>query len=131
LSETRDSREQIALTVSVEMVDCEHGEDEIEGAGGQRVLEPAVPEVGGRQALACAGQHRLARVDARPGGVGMVGEHAPGGLAGAASELEHGADLEPIGRCGHGVLELRVAGDLVQHLGEIRLGVPLEAGYGL
>jgi hypothetical protein len=113
------------------MVDSEHGDDEIEGAVGQRVLEAAEAEVGGRQALARTGEHRLACVEAGPRGVGVQGEHAQRGLARAGPELEHGADLEPVGCCCRGGLELFVAGDLVQHLGEIRLGIPLEAGYGL
>ncbi len=36
----RNSREQFALTVSGEMVDGEHGDDEIERAGRERLLEP-------------------------------------------------------------------------------------------
>jgi hypothetical protein len=42
----RDSREQIAFSVSIEVVDGENGDDEIERAARQRVLEAREAEIG-------------------------------------------------------------------------------------
>jgi len=39
VGDLRDSREEIALSVSGEMVDGEHGDDEVEWAARQRILE--------------------------------------------------------------------------------------------
>jgi hypothetical protein len=46
VGDLRDSREQIALSVSIEVVDRENRDDKIERAGWQRVLEAREAEVG-------------------------------------------------------------------------------------
>jgi len=92
------------------------------------VIEAPDAEIGARQALARAGEHRLGGVDARPGGVRVQREDAAGGLARAGAELEDRSRTEAGRRRGDRVLELLVAGDLGRHLGEVRLGVPVVAG---
>ncbi len=87
------------------------------------------PQVCLRQALAGAGEHRLARVDARPARVRVQREHAQRRLARSGSELEHRAGLETECRRDDGVFELLIARDLVEHLSEIGLGIPLELGH--
>jgi len=59
----------------------------------------------------------------------VLREHAQCRFARARSKLEDRLWLQPFGRVDHGRLELLVAGDLGEHLGEIGLGVPLEVAH--
>src|SRR5438270_8193101 len=61
-----DPPEQVALTLTVEMVDGEARDDEVERPVGERILEPLDAQVGARQPRARVRHHRLASVDARP-----------------------------------------------------------------
>ena len=85
------------------------------------VLETHDAEIGIRQAFgASASMAALASmpIQRAPGAAPARGAR----LAGAGAELEHGFRVEPSRRGGDGVLELLVAGDLVEHLGEVRSG---------
>src|SRR6476646_7635406 len=61
----------------------------------------------------------LARVDPHPGGGGIEGKHTQRRLAGAGAQLENRSSLDPAGRGGDGILQLRVARELGGHLGEV------------
>ena len=80
-----------------------------------------------REALAGAGEHRLARVEARPDRTRMALEHAERGLARAGAELEHGGDVLALGRRGHRFLQLLVGRDLSDDLGQVGVGIPVHA----
>ena len=123
----RDAAKEIALLRPVEVMDGEHRYDEVERPFGQRILEPLQAQVGVRQPFACALEHRRARVDPGQARVGIPGQDASGRLTGACSELE---DISSASGCGHGLLQLLVAGDLLEYRREKGVRIPLEFRYG-
>ena len=108
-----DAREQIRLTGTVEVVHSERGDDEVEAALGERVLETTDPQVGPGDNAGRRGQHLGALVDADQLGGRMELEHPSRGLARADPELEHPLGTRAVGRGGDGVLELVVRGYLL------------------
>ena len=58
----------------------------------------------------------------------MPGEHTQCRFAGAGAELEHRLERQAVSGRGDRLLELLVARELVEHLGEVRVGIPLEIG---
>ena len=110
------------------------------GPAGSGSSRRAKREVGAGQPLARAGEHRLARVDARPGGRRVEGEDAQRRLARCRCRARgRSSGVEPAGRGGDGVLELlRSPGSRRHHLGEIGVRIPvasrpcadLSPGYG-
>ncbi len=89
------------------------------------------------QALARAGEHRLARVDARPAGVGVGGEDPRWPSRRCRCRARGRFSRRDVDRGSDGVLQLHVARDLGEHLREIGVGIPLEPscadhspGYG-
>ncbi len=121
-----DSPEEVVLGLRVQVVHRERRDDEVEWAFGQRILEARETQVGVGKSLARTGQHRLVRVDARP----ALRADARRRLSRPCPELEHGLGCERVRGRGDGILELLVARDLLGHLGQVRLGIPLVAAHG-
>jgi len=113
------------------VVHREGGDDEVERSRRKLVLEPLQPQVGVREPLARPPEHGSARVEADPGRSGMPRSHEQRGLAGAGPELEHPGSIDALGRRHDGLLQLFVAGNLVGHLCEIAVRIPLPLGHGL
>src|SRR5947209_8870139 len=118
-----DPPEQVALTLTVQMVDGETRDHEIKGPIGERILEPLHAQVGVRQPLARVRQHRVAPVDPGPAGAGVAREDAQRRLAGSRPELED--VLAPAGRR-DSVLQLVVTGKLLDDLA-VAIRIPRHA----
>src|SRR5215211_1424812 len=103
-----DPMEEVPLAVAVEVVDGEAGDDEVERALRQRVLEPCDAQV----SLHVGGcQHRLALIDSDETGSRVAFEHRPRSDPCADAELEQVSDLHAFGRGGGLFLQLVEHGD--------------------
>jgi uncharacterized membrane protein len=89
---------QVGLAGAVEVVDAERGDDEVEGAAGQRVLQARDTQVGAGQGVAGDGEHRRAGVDPDEVPARVRGQDTPGGLAGPRPELEDAPRRRPAAR---------------------------------
>ena len=106
-----------------------HGEsrhDQVEGAGGKVVLEAGHAQVGVREQLSGAVEHRAALVDTDDVGVGMAGGHPLHGHAGAGAEVEEATHGDAHRRLRHRVLEALVAGHLRRDELHVRVGIEVE-----
>ena len=89
----RDAPEELRLARAVEVVDGEGRDHELEGPGGQRVLEPRAAQLGrGPEHARRDREHLRARVDGDDPGAGMLREAPARGLAGARPEVEDPPD---------------------------------------
>jgi len=110
--------------VGVEMVEREHGDNEIPRPVGQRILDAAEAHLLPAK-LAGLEDHLGARVEAGNAGLGELIEQALRGFRGAEAKLEHAVGRE-WDRRDRLPLQLVIARNLLAHEVEVGLGVPVE-----
>ena len=91
----------------------------------QRIFEPRQAQVGAWERSARPLEHLRAGVDREERRTGVAGADAPGSFASANAEFEDGAGRDALGRRRGLVLQLFIGGDLGEHVGEIRLRIPV------
>jgi hypothetical protein len=109
-------------------MDREHRDHEVERPVGQRILEPAHPQVRIRQRLARVREHAFAGVDADELRLGVPGKYALRGLSRARPELEN-PPRALAGRGGCGLLEPVVARHLRDHQLAVAVGLEMELSH--
>ena len=105
-------------------MDAEHGDDQVPGPVGERILHSREPHLDPQ--LAGPEDHLRARVEAGDLRLGVGLEQPPRGLAGADSEVEHALRREAGSAATVAVLQLVEARDLGPHHLQVGLGVPVE-----
>ena len=111
------------------MMDGKRADDEVERAARQRVFEARQPHVRVRKRGTRSFEHLGAGVDRDELRLRMAGEHAARRLACADPELEDLARRRA-GRGGGLLLQFVVCRDLVEHVREIGLGIPVPLRHG-
>jgi hypothetical protein len=99
------------------MVDGQGRDDEVEGAGGQRVEQVGHPQrhVVRRQALPGHRQHPVALIQADGAGGGVQRQDPVQGLPGAGAQVEDGHRVHRRGGVGDRLLQMVVVRDLLAH----------------
>ena len=116
------------LFLPAEVMDDQGGDDEVDKALGQRVLDPADAQVDPLTVEQSArySEHLVARVDSDELCPWMVRQQPASGLASASPEFEDCARLDRPRRLGGLLLETVEVGDLGAHALEVPLRIPVE-----